>query len=475
MAITEASAVDLAGSIRAGSLSSREVVEAHIAVLERVNPSLNAVVVQRYDAARREADGVDARLSADGPDGLPPLLGVPVTIKESLSVAGLPNTAGVVARKHIRPATHAPVVQRVVDAGAIVLGLTNTSEGCMWIESNNRVYGRTSNAYDRRRSAGGSSGGEGAAIGSGGSPIGLATDTLGSIRIPAFFNGVFGHRPSTGLLPVTGSWPPPYGVARMCANGPLARRAQDLMPLLRIMAGPDGVDPLVRDVPLRDPASTSLDGVRVTLIDDAFLPGTGREMLRARDRAAAALADTGARVEHVSMKSLRQIGLFTTVVLAEETGISFAEIMRGEDAHPLSFPELIALRGKHTAAMRSLVIGEVLESLLPKPLARRLVTAAHAIADEVTAIIGDGLLLHPTMPAVAPRHGTSTAQPWRTNAVAPFSLAGLPVTQAPLGMGSAGLPLGVQIVGGMGNDHLTIAAALELERAFGGWVPPRGH
>jgi len=473
--ITEESAVALAGAIRAGSLSSREVVEAHIAVLDRVNPALNAVVVERYDAARREADEVDARLAADGPDALPPLAGVPVTVKESLAVAGMPNTAGVVARKHIRPAAHAPVVQRVLDAGAIVLGLTNTSEGCMWIESNNRVYGRTNNAYDRRRSAGGSSGGEGAVIGSGGSPIGIATDTLGSIRIPAFCNGVFGHRPSTGLLPVTGSWPPPYGVARMCANGPLARRAQDLMPLLEIMAGPDGVDPLVREVPLHDPASTSLTGVRVTLVDDAFLPGTGREMLRARDRAAAALEDAGAKVEHVTMTSLRQIGLFTTIVLAEETGISFAEIMRGEGAHPLSLPELVAPRGKHTAPMRSLVIGEVLEKLLPKPLVRRLATAAHTAADEVTAIIGDGLLLHPTMPAVAPRHGASTGQPWRTNAVAPFSLAGLPVTQAPLGLGSAGLPLGVQIVGGMGNDHLTIAAALELERAFGGWAPPRGN
>ncbi|AQA24683.1 amidase family protein [Rhodococcus sp. MTM3W5.2] len=121
------------------------------------------------------------------------------------------------------------------------------------------------------------------------------------------------------------------------------------------------------------------------------------------------------------------------------------------------------------------MIGEVLEKLLPKSLVRRLATAAHTAADEVTAIIGDGLLLHPTMPAVAPRHGASTGQPWRTNAVAPFSLAGLPVTQAPLGLGSAGLPLGVQIVGGMGNDHLTIAAALELERAFGGWAPPRGN
>jgi fatty acid amide hydrolase 2 len=163
---------------------------------------------------------------------------VPFTIKESLAVAGLPNTAGVVARKHIRPTVHATVVQRILDSGAITLGLTNTSEGCMWIETVDRVYGRTANAYHRGRIAGGSSGGEGAVIGSGASPFGIATDTLGSIRVPAFCNGVFGHRPSTGLLPLTGAWPPPHGVARMCSNGVLARRAEDLAPLLQSWQAP---------------------------------------------------------------------------------------------------------------------------------------------------------------------------------------------------------------------------------------------
>lgn len=471
--ITEESARALARSIRTGERTAREVVEAHIAVLERVNPALNAVVVERYDVARAQADAADAEIAGVARDLLPPLFGVPVTIKESLAVAGLPNTAGVVARRDIRPESNATVVQRVLDAGAIVLGLTNTSEGCMWIETDNRVYGRTSNAYDPRRTAGGSSGGEGAAIGSGGSPLGIATDTLGSIRIPAFCNGVFGHRPSTGLLPVTGSWPPPHGVARMCANGPITRRAEDLMPLLRIMAGPDDVDPLVGPATLRDPEATSLEGVRVTLIEDAFAPGVGREVLDARDRAAAALETVGAKVTRLSMKSLRTIGLFTTIVLAEETGISFTEIMRTQGAHPLTLPSLLALRGNHTPPMRLLVLGEALAARFPPAVARRMTDAAHAMADTVNEAIGDGIVLHPTMTAVAPRHGATSGQPWRTNAVAPFSLAGLPVTQVPLGLGSQGLPLGVQVVGGMDADHLTIAAALELERAFGGWEPPR--
>ena len=144
---------------------------------------------------------------ADALDDLPLLHGVPCTVKESISLKGMPNSAGLVARSEHRAETTAPSAQRLLDAGAIPLGVTNVSELTMWIESDNRVYGRTHNAYDRKRIAGGSSGGEGAAVGSGGSPIGLGSDIAGSIRIPAFFNGVFGHKSSSNLVPNTDMFP----------------------------------------------------------------------------------------------------------------------------------------------------------------------------------------------------------------------------------------------------------------------------
>ena len=153
----------------------------------------------------------------------------------------MPNCAGLVALRDRRAETNAPAVQRLIDAGFIPLGVTNTSEMTMWIESVNRVYGRTRNAYDPHRTAGGSSGGEGAAVGSGGSPVGLGSDIGGSIRVPAFFNGVFGHKPSPGLVPNTGQYPSTAGEAAfMLTIGPLARHAEDLMPVTRIIAGPDG-------------------------------------------------------------------------------------------------------------------------------------------------------------------------------------------------------------------------------------------
>ncbi len=254
--LTERSAADLAAAIRAGDLRAREVVEAHIAAIERLNPSLNAIVATRFDSARSEADAADAMVAAASDRSeLPPLLGVPCTIKESLAVAGMPNSAGLHHRRNLRATANATAVQRLFDAGAICLGVTNVSELTLWIESTNRIYGRTNNAYASGRTAGGSSGGEGAGVASGFAPLGLGTDFGGSIRIPAFFNGVFGHKPSRGLVPNSGAFPAPRDEigARMLAIGPITRRAADLWPVVRTIAGPDGSDSTVEPFELGDP------------------------------------------------------------------------------------------------------------------------------------------------------------------------------------------------------------------------------
>ena len=258
----------------------------------------------RFEQARAEADAADARVAeAADPAELPPLLGVPCTIKESFAVAGLPNSAGLDHRKDLRAPANSTAVQRLVDAGAIPLGVTNVSELTLWIESTNRVYGRTNNAYDRRRTAGGSSGGEGAAIGSGFAPFGIGTDFGGSIRIPAFFNGVFGHKPTGSLVPHTGHFPAPKDEvgSRLLGIGPLARRAEDLWPVTRALAGPDGIDETVAELELGDPAEVSIEGLQVTITDDATLLPVSAELRNARIRAARALAERGARVRRVSL------------------------------------------------------------------------------------------------------------------------------------------------------------------------------
>ena len=474
--VTERSATALAHAIREGELTSREVVEAHIEVLRRREPELGAIVCERYDEALADADAADEKVAEGGE--LPALHGVPCTIKEAIALEGMPFTSGVVARRGEVAAETAPSAARLLAAGAIPLGTTNTSELTMWVESDNRVYGRTNNAYDRARTAGGSSGGEGAAVGAGGAPIGLGSDIGGSIRLPAFFNGVFGHKSSSWLVPNTGQFPPAEGdFTRMLAVGPLARRAGDLMPVLRAIAGPDKVDPFTREVELGDPAAVELHRLPVIVSEGASVLPVARELLNARERAAGALAAAGADVRTESMRSIRRAMEYYLATLGSGDGPDVWALVGGDPSSP---PRLRALardalrgRGDHTLPLVFLLLGEKLQARTPAGRVRKAIEAGRALAREVEGVIGDGVLLHPPFPRVAPKHGRTVGRPWMILPVAAFNLMGLPATAIPLGLNPDGLPLGVQAVAGRDRDHVSIAVALELERVFGGWVPPR--
>jgi len=479
LSVTERSATDLARAIREGELSAREVVEAHAWRLHRCQPRTNALAKDRFERALEEADAADARIAAaqPGDDDLPPFLGVPCTIKESIALAGMPNCAGLVTRRDVLAEETAPAAQRMLDAGFIALGVTNTSEMTMWIESDNRVYGRTRNAYDPHRIAGGSSGGEGAAVGSGGVPVGLGSDIGGSIRLPAFFNGVFGHKPSPGLVPNTGQFPSTDGeAARMLTMGPLARRAEDLMPVVRLISGPDGQDVRCKEIELGDPGDVDLAGMRVLVSDDASIVPPRRELRDARDRAAGVLAAAGARVENVSLKQLRRALELYLAVLGDGADVALADLIGDAGARPgaRGFADALRGRGPHTPALLMTMTAERLNKYMPQGRIRRSIAAAHSLQDEVEAMLGDGLILHHPFARVAPRHNATVGRPWVITAAASFNLLGLPVTESPLGLGTSGLPLGVQAAAAPGNDHLTIAVALELERAIGGWVDPQG-
>lgn len=471
-ALTQRSASSLARAIRARETTAREVVEAHIDLLERVNPFVNAVVADRYEQARDEADAADALVAAAAPgETLPALLGVPFTVKESIAVEGMPNAAGVVARSKLRSTHSAPVVRRMTAAGAIPLGVTNTSELCMWIETTNRLYGRTSNPYDLRRTSGGSSGGEGAVVGSGGAPVGIGTDSGGSIRMPAFCCGVFGHKPSTGLVPVTGTFPPPRGdTGRLTANGPLVRRAEDLMPVLRALAGPDPEDPWSATMPLGDPAKVRLDGLRVLLPEHAWLRPVSRELMLARERAAAALESLGARVEHLPLRIARRMVEPYLALLSQ--GGSLHDVFRAEGSD-VGWRSTVRRTGEHTLATKLLLLGEPFQSRSPAFRTGKALAAGLEFAREFAETVGSAVVLHPPAPTVAPRHGMTVGKTYWPQPMALFNLAGLPVTQVPLGLNERGLPLGVQVAAGPGRDHVCIRVALELEKTFGGWVPPQ--
>lgn len=473
------SATALASRIRAGELSSREVVEQHITQIEAVNPTINAVVRTRFEDARAEADAADARRASTPAGDLPPFHGVPCTIKETFCLQGMPNSAGLLARKDVVADRDAPTVARLRRAGAIPLGVTNTSELAMWMESTNKVYGRSNNPYDPSRIVGGSSGGEAAIIAAGGSPFGLGSDIGGSIRGPCFFNGIFGHKPSGGLVPNTGQYPAVLNrTVRILASGPMARRAEDLMPLLRILAGPDGEDRACEAFPLGDPAAIGLEGrVVVNVVDNGAL-AVSRDLREAQARAVTALEACGMRVRSARFKGLKRQFEIWSAAIGRERDVPFGKMLKqGGKMHPVwEVAKLLAGRSEHTMMAIVLALVEPLPDLMPAT-ARKLMALSASLKAEILDALGDGgVMLYPTYATPAPRHGVPAFESLRLRL--PFAYQGiinaleLPATQVPLGLNAQGLPLGVQVISAHGSDHVTIAVAIELERIFGGWVPP---
>ena len=476
--LADKSAFDLAQLIRDREISSVELTERHIAAIEGVNPHLNALVTERFDAARGEARHADEALANNRAHGA--LWGVPCTIKETFALTGHPHSAGSLYRRDVIATADATVVSNLRLAGAIPLGQTNVPEMAMWMESDNLVYGRTGNPYAYQRTSGGSSGGEAALIGAGATTFGIGSDVGGSIRMPAAFCGVFGHKASAGLVPLRGHHPPTIGQnARYCCAGPLARKASDLMPLLRIIAEPEGDGaPPPADTPLlRDPRNVTFDGRHVYVCESlGGLPSApDLSIATALQDAAAALQTRGAHVAPWHHGLLPWAVPIYSSMLAGAGGPTFGEFL-SKDGQGISLVEegLRFLRGKPRHMPEALGL-TALETLMhPLKLPRRVFAALgrrlrHVLED----LLKDGaLLLLPVHPRVAPHHREPLRHPLDWIYTALFNVMELPATSVPLGLDTDGLPLAVQVVGAHGSDHITIAAALALEEAFGGWVPP---
>jgi fatty acid amide hydrolase 2 len=474
--ILSQSATEMARRVRMGEVTSRELVELHIARVEAVNPVLNAMVHDRFAAARLEARQADARLRNPGKAPLPPLLGVPCSIKEAFALTDMPNCSGLVSRRDYRCTEDATGTARYRAAGAIPLGVTNVSELCMWMESANKVYGRTNNPYNPRHIVGGSSGGEAAMVAAGAAPFGLASDVGGSIRMPAFFNGVFGHKPTGGLIPNWGQYP--NGVnetGRYLTTGPICRRAEDLWPLVQILAGPDGKDPHVIPYQLGDPDAVDIGHLTVFDVPDNGLFAVHADLRRAQQKAARALADAGARVTTRRFAGFKKSFDIWGSMLHLAGGPSFKELLGEGQAIDARCHLARALVGRspHTLPAIGLGLLESLQALLP---ARSMAALRDGLAfkRELAAELGnDGIMLFPSYTSPAPVHHKPLWPPFNWVYTAIFNTLELPVTQVPLGLNGHGLPVGIQVVASHGNDHLTVAAAIALERMLGGWVPPR--
>jgi amidase len=333
-------ATRLADLVRSGELSRREVVEAHLAQVEQANPAINAIVDMRAEAALAEADAADAGRAPTGG----PLDGVPVSIKENYDVEGMATTRGVVPRRDLIAERDEPAVRRVREAGAIVLGKGNMPDHAMRWNTISSLHGDTRNPRDTNLSAGGSSGGDAAAVAAGMVPLALGTDYGGSIRVPASWCGVAGLRPSVGLVPkaqVTAPLDPLPSYDVMSSAGPLARSIDDLELAFGVLCGPDPSDPST--VPAEPLAAASAPPAVALVIGESGAV-VEPEVERAVRATADALRDAGHRVDEGVAPDLRraselwgeivgteviQLGMAALREQLGETGLQHAEMMFG--------------------------------------------------------------------------------------------------------------------------------------------------
>jgi Asp-tRNA(Asn)/Glu-tRNA(Gln) amidotransferase A subunit family amidase len=458
---------DVAAGIRTRMISATEIVEATLERICVLNPKLGAFVHLDAQGARAQARSAQSAVMRN--EALGALHGVPITIKGNLDVAGWPCPAGSLLRSEYVAQQDAPLVARLRAAGAIIVGNTNTPEFLMAYESDNLLTGRTSNPWDLSRTAGGSSGGEAAAIASGCSFGGVGSDGGGSIRVPAHFAGICGLKPTPGRVPSTGHFPPGAGaLSWLGVVGPMARTIADVRALFEVMAGPDPGDALCAPVSLsKVDARAQWKGLRIGLLESSALGNASPETEAAVEKAASLLADQGFSVEPFPLSGLDRALEIWWFFFGPVVAHLFGPMVEGHEEQ------------------LSPMLREYLSYAAPEnPIMLDALFSASAARDNIRAEILRQLhdvpiLLSPVSSSPAFRHGEGT---YRLDAPHCYrtsmrhsqwlNLAGCPGASVPVAVSVEGLPIGVQVIGRPHEEELVLAVAECVERARGPWQRP---
>lgn len=458
--VDDLSLVEMASLIRHSTLTSEAITRHYLQALKERNPAVNAVIQKHTDEAilaqAREADAAVSRGQSLGP-----LHGVPITIKDVLHVEGYRLSRGLTEFLGDASQKDATAVARLRAAGAIIIGLTNVPELCMAFETDNLVYGLTRNPHDLNRSAGGSSGGEGAAIAAGISPAGLASDASGSVRVPAHFNGVCGFKLTQGRVPLTGQFPRERsGLFHHTSSfGVMGRYVADVEVMGRLIAGPDGHDPDTVDVPWQG-LDKPLDQLRV-----AFLYETSRVS------PSPAVAHTLDTVRELTGKIVASISDEQPPMLEESCDVLWRLFITGGDS-ARGWKQLFSDIGKKsfTPALNTLVaMSEEVECSIDQVKLdwNNLDRMRYQLAAFFRT---HDLLITPVHPTVAFEHGHSLNDRHQYGYVFPFSLSGSPVLVIRAGVDEAsGLPIGIQIVAPNWQEARLIEFGKRLEAALPKW------
>lgn len=475
-------ATGLSAALAARKVSAVELAQDVIGRIERHDGKINAICVRDFGRGLEAARAADAALARGEAR---PLLGIPLTVKESYNVAGLPTTWGFAAQKDFRPSEDALPISRVKEAGGVILGKTNVPVGLADWQSYNDIYGITNNPFDLGRTPGGSSGGSAAALAAGYGPLSLGSDIGGSLRVPAFHCGVYAHKPTFALVPSRGHTPPPLpplpSDRDLTVIGPMARSAADLSLLLDVIAGPDPIEAgKAYRLALPPPRHSALKDFRVLLLDTAPVMPTSTGMRAAIGRLGENLGKAGVNIARES-PLLPDFAASTRLymrMLMSLFGAAFE-------------PELYARAQAAAAGLAPDDASLAAERLRGIALSHR----DWVMADRARARLraqwreffkSFDAVICPVMPTPAYPHDHSQDHETRRinidgrDHIYPDQLAwpglatlpGLPATAIPIGLSPEGLPVGVQIVGPWLEDRTPLKLAELIEREFGGFVPP---
>ncbi|CAG9818386.1 unnamed protein product [Phaedon cochleariae] len=473
------SAIELAEKIRNRKISCELVIKAYITRIQQVNPIINAVIEDRFQAALEDAKRVDdflhnQTMTIEEIKEQSPLLGVPITIKGSIEVAAMKSTSGMVARADVIAETDADVVRRVKDAGAIPLLTSNIPELCMNWESTNKLVGTTKNPHDTTRTCGGSSGGEASLLAIGASVIGIGSDVAGSLRLPAHFCGVWGHKPTPGAVSNVGHYPSCRHEDVWTAAftlGPMARYAKDLRVLLQVIAEPRVRNELMLDQPV------DVKTIKVHYMEDIQSALTSK----VSDECLDALHSVIERLDQICHVNCEKVDLPLMKYAPELSTLALLDIDDVDNLFSGRGDGSIAELFKYLTFRSKFVLTSILYGVLRKistPLPRSTTHYCMRKIDDLKAdfvrMLGhDGVFLLPTFTAAAHRHGEIFKKVFDSSYLSIFNALGLPVTCCPVKLTKDGLPVGIQVVAAPYNDRLTLAVACEIEKTFGGWQAPK--
>ncbi len=451
------SALELAAAIRAGQVSATEVLEAHLAQIEKHNPSLNAVVIMDAEGARvraRKADEALARGEAWGP-----LHGVPFTLKDVHSTAGMRTTVGFPLLAEHVPQEDSTVTARLKQAGGILVGKTNVAMMLADYQSSNPIFGRTNNPWNVERTPGGSSGGAAAALAAGMTPFEIGTDLSSSIRIPAHCCGVFGLKPTENRVPITGLFPDPRGTPRsiriMLSIGPMARTVEDLELLYQIIAGPDGRDTEVRPVPVDDTPELDLKTLRIAIAPT--FPGfpVAADIRAAVEDLARQLERSGAVVEEATLPELDFSQELSSA--GDLIGMIVGALQPGGQGQPATFVQYLEALHRRD---QSIIAWERFFEDWDALLCPASMVTAFPHCEQGTPLKVDGKDVSYWMVSA---HG------------ALFNHTGHPAVVLPSKLDRDGLPIGLQLVGKRWNDSRLLAIAKALSPVTGGFRRPPNY